>query len=741
MENLYVWLFISAGAAIALLGIFLFASEWDSGKQRRRFGKLRGKFSKARRSETRSPVELTTRNNELVAKIASLSNQLEESQRLVEKLQTEQSQLVDLGKQLRWSETQLSESTSENQEIADLNSRLQTEVADLKQQLQASEETIEHLHSEQQRLLDRLQTTESLVNRSPTPSKESGDKSSQLRSELAQTRQQVDQLMTQNTLLLEEINSLSTELTASQKTIEDLKDIKDRMSVTQPTNQHLHVANHELQQEFANIKEQLQTSETRLSESTEEIREIASRNSELQSDLIKLEQQLQQSHETIDELRTQHEYLAQVESENQQLQEELSILQRQLQRRENQLSESANENQEIADLNSRLQTEVADLKQRLEDIHAEARELEAVRQQLAYVESREMLFRDQQESLQVQIADLQEELSSSQQRVQELAATRERLAQTEHICQRLHADNRRLEEELVRSQERVAVGEQNQVQDPTLGQQLNEVQTEQPPLHAEFHKDLAAGRELIDGSSRCRSDFGSSCAFRSTTNSAQLIGESTESTVGVQLNGIPSGTALSEEDSPINGLGQNGGTHSHPGSDEPPTRIEAPNEIKPAARSSAMRNWRLGIIPATGVIAIAAAVALGLLGTSAVRFSRAQKRTVTSENVSSQKPTASEAALDPSTPDPAPVAALEGSEFSKQNSKPKPPLRLRGTFKIIRPTEVYNGPSENSALIGRIEPGMDIDVVDSRNNWLEIRSKHDGPGFVRQEAAVRIGHN
>jgi hypothetical protein len=84
------------------------------------------------------------------------------------------------------------------------------------------------------------------------------------------------------------------------------------------------------------------------------------------------------------------------------------------------------------------------------------------------------------------------------------------------------------------------------------------------------------------------------------------------------------------------------------------------------------------------------------------------------------------------------VAALEISEPSKPTAKAKSPLRLRGTFKIIHPTEVYNGPSENSALIASIEPGMEIDVVDSRGGWLEIRSKHDGPGFVRQEAAVKI---
>ena len=74
--------------------------------------------------------------------------------------------------------------------------------------------------------------------------------------------------------------------------------------------------------------------------------------------------------------------------------------------------------------------------------------------------------------------------------------------------------------------------------------------------------------------------------------------------------------------------------------------------------------------------------------------------------------------------------------------KPKPAPRVRGTFETVRATQVYGGPSENSALIASIGPGMKLNVVDSSNGWLEIRSKHGRPpGFIRQEAAVKIGQN
>jgi hypothetical protein len=68
--------------------------------------------------------------------------------------------------------------------------------------------------------------------------------------------------------------------------------------------------------------------------------------------------------------------------------------------------------------------------------------------------------------------------------------------------------------------------------------------------------------------------------------------------------------------------------------------------------------------------------------------------------------------------------------------------RLQGTFETVRPTQVYDGPSENSAWIADISAGMKLNVVDSTFGWLEIRSMHGRPrGFVRQEAAVSIARN
>jgi Bacterial SH3 domain len=129
-----------------------------------------------------------------------------------------------------------------------------------------------------------------------------------------------------------------------------------------------------------------------------------------------------------------------------------------------------------------------------------------------------------------------------------------------------------------------------------------------------------------------------------------------------------------------------------------------------------------------------AAVAVAFLNTSSSKPSGSKEPIVASETVSIEQSSPIEAAsktLKRSSP------ASPDNEFSKQVRR-----RVQGAFKITRPTQVYSGPSGNSRLIANIEPGMKINVVDSRDGWLEIRSKHGRPsGFVRQAAAVRIDQN
>lgn len=480
-----------------------------------------------------------------------------------------------------------------------------------------------------------------------------GDRDSQSSSELAQLTHQVGELSTKNKELLEEINSLSSQLAARERTVEDLQ--KKMQQGTRSANHRLQAADQELQQEIADIKQQLQRSETRLSESASQNQELTDRNWELQTEVLELKEQLRLREKRIAEFQTEQERLTDVKFENQQLQQEIASLRKQLQWSE------------------RLQNELTEVEQQLEESQTKVRELETVQQQLADVESREHMFRRQQQELETQISDFQRELSARNETVQELEATQQRLAQMEHLCQELREDNRQLEEEISGWQERLAQSEEYQRQLSLLRQQLDPLQTKQAPLAA---RPSALER-------------------RSRTN-VELTPVSIEPSVTYQ--------------------------------------------IKPAVHTVGRPESRFAIIAVMVVLAITGTVGLGLLGTSSGKFSTSKQPSVAPEIISDKQPIPTEApAKTPRRPGLASVTAAEKNKPSRQPQARKPAPRLRGTFETIRPTRVYRGPSELSQVVATIDAGTEITVVDSRDGWLEIRSKYGRPpGFVRQEAAVRV---
>jgi hypothetical protein len=69
----------------------------------------------------------------------------------------------------------------------------------------------------------------------------------------------------------------------------------------------------------------------------------------------------------------------------------------------------------------------------------------------------------------------------------------------------------------------------------------------------------------------------------------------------------------------------------------------------------------------------------------------------------------------------------------------KPAAKVTGIYEITRASRVYSAPTESSQLIGDIEAWMKVSVVNSRDGWLEIHSKHGRPpGFIRRDVAARI---
>ncbi len=752
MENLYIWVFVFAGAIIALLGMLLLASERELKKKRRELVQALSNHAdgtihlrtEAQDSETDSATELMTKNRELLEKVASLSSRLEESQKAVDELQTEQYRLVmaksdnqqleetivNLRTQLQTSEARLSESASQAQEIADRNAKVQSEVGELTLQLQASQRTMAELQAGQERILmdaqtekqklcaenqqlqqdiadlrNQLQTSETLLATNAGQYTEITDRFSQVQFEGAELKQQVDQLMMKNNDLSEESNALSSKLAASQITVEELQTIQDR---AQSEIQHLRAANQELEREIANLNIEFQTSESRLSESSRQNQEMADRNSKLQTEAADSKEQLQSSQQTIEALQVEQQRLSGVHSENQKLQQEIADLRDQLRTSEARLGDSDRQNQEAADRYTRLQGEVDDLQQQLEETRPRLRDLESLEQQLANVESRETIYRDRQHDLEAQVAGLQRELSVESSKAQELDAAGKRLAEMEHVYQELRDENRRLEEEVSRWQERFA---RSEADENVLRQQLGELQIEPAPLIERSDDEARAPAANSDLSHSAQS---------ATNNGGELTRESIESATAHPVDGMPFGTKVSQMNFPINGSSENNDNHALR-CDDAEAGMAAGNGpvTAPNVWSSRRRKWRMASLPAVVVLAVAGGGAMGFFGT---RYFGPMETAVAPEAIADKQ----------SMP----------IETVSQTVETKPALGLQGKFKITRPTAVYSGPSENSALITSIEPGIKINVVSSRGGWLEIRSKHGRPpGYVRQEAAIKIDQN
>ena len=84
---------------------------------------------------------------------------------------------------------------------------------------------------------------------------------------------------------------------------------------------------------------------------------------------------------------------------------------------------------------------------------------------------------------------------------------------------------------------------------------------------------------------------------------------------------------------------------------------------------------------------------------------------------------------------PLPLNQKSPKSQSKPRRRPLPhpgkPSTAWESYEIVQPTRVFSAPSEHSQLVANVEPGTQVNVVDSRNGWLEIRSKHGRPpGFI-----------
>jgi hypothetical protein len=429
------------------------------------------------------------------------------------------------------------------------------------------------------------------------------------------------------------------------------------------------------------------------------VEEAVGLSATLQSELAAVKQQLVERDDALEMLRRAAQSAAKIQAENQQarlenqsLQEEITRRRIQLEASETRLQAAVCRNEELTDRYEYLKTEVADLNRRLKESQSKDREIETARQQIANVESRAMLYRQQQQRSEARIVELERELSNVKQQLQANEDTSQRLRETERVCQRLAEENHRLKVEFPVWQQRLAAAEESQRQVSRLWHQIHRLQTE----HARLINERRPAREEFVDSGEARLVAG----FNDTGVAAKTLYAGSQGSLARSLENV--------EDPKANWI------------------------LSPVIK----RQWRFAAVTAA-VVVFAGSVTFGVRAT---KFSAPTEVAVAPENIAQQYAVA---AVAESKKKSAPETSFhEYAVETVSNPRAKPAPRVQGTFETVRPTQVYDGPSENAAWIADIGPGMKLNVVGSSFGWLEIRSVHGRPpGFVRQDAAVSIARN
>jgi hypothetical protein len=394
----------------------------------------------------------------------------------------------------------------------------------------------------------------------------------------------------------------------------------------------------------------------------------------------------EQAQRMLEGLQTRQGQPAGTRYENHELQQKIVNLIKQLHANERRLSESTREIQRIGTQNSKLQTEVINLKQQLKASQAKQQQLLNQLQTTNSITTQELLAKS---------------LPGSHKTVDELETPQNgRKSEKQHF----RADNQEAPVEIT------TVNDQLQTSEHRFGELASDNQQ---------RADCQAPRQT------------------GLSESTRRAGQSETTTKKIAQHLQKKLALRDENEDQVSPLGEQ---------IDPSRRKTAPlgNNFQPArklaVRSSGKRNRPVGIIPASAALAIVGAIAIGFVRTSSDNGAANLSQGL-SPSVAESQATVLETSTERGITEAIREAESSITEVVKQAPATRSAPRLSGTFETIRPTGLFNAPSEESALIRTLAAGTQINVINSGDGWLEVRSIHGTSGFVRQEAAVRIGED
>jgi len=433
-----------------------------------------------------------------------------------------------------------------------------------------------------------------------------------------------------------------------------------------------------------------------------ELAELRASNQELENQLNILSGKLELSRRTIEELQGTQRSTGSADVTTQELQAANDRLKTEVTELRNRLEAGAARiTGSPAD-----QSEMTDLQRKLEESHGKLREFESLQQKVASFDALAEGHREERQRMESRIAELEREISTGQEKIRESEALRDRLAEAERNQETLRSESRQRDEEIARWRERIAEGEENHRRLASLQAPYNELISKQTALaerQREFQEELAGFARMIAVS-----------AQEASSLSSKL----------------------------------------QPSSDVSEHSIVQPREAgtaSPEPRTTRRFDIFSGVVVLAAAAALLAGQYLGsnrsestapVVTASALPVTESTMQPVKASPGGNTQPTPNEA----STVVPETSAAKDTKPPLKENRQTSKPTELAkqespapGTYEVTQASQVYAAPNERSQLIGEIEPGVKVNVVNTRDGWLEIHSKHGRPpGFIRREAAARI---
>ena len=449
--------------------------------------------------------------------------------------------------------------------------------------------------------------------------------------------------------------------------------------------------------------------------------ELASVSSKLDSG-VNANEELELAQRNVEIAKSNAQWL---QTTNDELKAEIEELTARVQASAARIHDPTTPSQSTSDRQRELEREVADLQQQLAESRSKARALDGMEQKLANVDAIQTNHREEKQGFEAKIAELEKVLSASTEKLGQIESLRQQLAESERIQQIMRDERRGADQELVRWQAKAKETEEQSRRLSALQEPFNKLLAKQAAMEErqrEYHEAMAGFAQLI-----ARSNNGSPQA--AGFNEFQAAAPHAETRRAAMEN-----TSLEADAAAV-----------------------SPAQVIGAAQMAPKPKRRFGLFPALIVLALGGAMAAGLwsmkasentapasVTASALPAPTRNKAPAPPVIATDPKPAASEATATP----PAPTTKEAASPTAKEKNEPAKAVQIAkvqqpvaGTYEITQSSRVYAAPSELSQTMGDIEPGVRVNVVSSKNGWLEIHSKHGRPpGFIRKEGA-RLAQN